>query len=88
MATVRDLLDFTRVGTQAFATVSIENIIDSTIKLKTLAASELKTLTCAVALASNSSRDSGSRSGLRSTTLVGTGLGQCVQEGHCPRKGP
>jgi len=32
-ATVRDLLDFTRVGTQAFATVSIENIIDSTIKL-------------------------------------------------------
>jgi signal transduction histidine kinase len=32
-ATVRDLLDFTRVGTQAFSTVSIENVIDSTLKL-------------------------------------------------------
>lgn len=32
-ATVRDLLDFTRVGTQAFANVSIENVIDSTLKL-------------------------------------------------------
>jgi signal transduction histidine kinase len=32
-ATVRDLLDFTRVGTQAFSTVAIENVIDSTLKL-------------------------------------------------------
>ena len=32
-ATVRDLLDFTRAGTKAFSTVSIENVIDSTIKL-------------------------------------------------------
>ena len=34
-ATVRDLLDFTRKGTPAFSTVSVEDIIDSTLKLIT-----------------------------------------------------